>query len=219
MKITPEFARIHAHICGDGYICTGKSKRSKKELLDHPRKNLIRNRYYVRYVNTNNVLANQFVEDVKTFFGRKVVKLKKFEYDVSGKWIYDILKGNGVLKSHNFFIPLFITKSEEIIKKEWLKAFFDDEAYIYRKVIYLTIVNKKAILQIKQLLSELRIDSKFYGPYFSKNPNHRASYRIAIRGNSVLKFRENVGFSHPDKKIKLNFICDKIMVGTLGLSG
>ena len=211
MKITPEFARIHSHICADGYIAKYQSRRSKKELIDHPRKNLVRNRYYICYVNTNQTLVNQFIKDIKICFGRKVSTAKKTEYSVSAKWIYDLLKNNGALKSHNFFIPSSILNSKKVIKKEWLKAFFDDEGYIYRKVVFLGIVNKEAIIQIKKLLSELGIESKLYGPYFHKNPRYKPIYRLAIRNDSVLNFRENVGFDHPNKKTKLSIICDKIM--------
>lgn len=84
-KLALAFARIHAHISGDGYIEKTVSRRSKKELLSHPRKNIIRNRYYVRYVNMETTLVEQFIKDVKELFGRKVVKLRRYEYEVCGK--------------------------------------------------------------------------------------------------------------------------------------
>ena len=89
--ISKELARIAAHICGDGYIGMSIVKRSKKELIQHPRNNKLRKRWYVRYVNEEPVLIGQFVEDVKKEFNRKVVFCKKHEYEISGKKIYSIL--------------------------------------------------------------------------------------------------------------------------------
>lgn len=200
------FARIHAHISGDGYIQKTKSKRSEKELLEHPRRNIIRNRYYVRYVNMEKTLVEQFIKDIKEVFGRKVVKLRKYEYGVCGKWIYNILKENGDLKSHKWFIPPIIMNSKEFIKEEWLRAFFDDEGYVSRNAIYLKIVNKKGLMQIKNLLKEFRIESKLYKPIIPQNLNHRIAYRLAILRNNLVEFCKHINFSHPKKRMQLNKI-------------
>ena len=99
------FVRIHAHISADGYIMKSRTKRSKKELMQHPRKNIIRNRYSIRYVNTEEQLCNEFIRDVKMLLNRKAVKVKEIEYDVCGKWIYTLFKDHGARKSKEWFIP------------------------------------------------------------------------------------------------------------------
>src|SRR3989338_3974097 len=216
IKITQEFARLHAHICGDGYIEKTYSKRSEKSLIDHPRKNLIHDRYYVRYVNKENILVNQFIKDVKSVFGRKVTKLRRFEYEVCGKWIYDIFYNPGALKSYNWFIPSRIMNSNKLVKKEWLKAIFDDEGYIAKNQIELGIVNKKAINQIQKLLKNFKIKTKLYKPYIPKNPKHRIVYRISIQRENVLKYFKCIGFSHNQKRKKLLKLVNKIS-GTAGI--
>lgn len=209
-ELTPAFARIHAHISGDGYIQKTKSKRSKKELLEHPRINITRDRYYVRYVNMEKISVKQFIKDVKEVFNRKVVKLRKHEYEVCGKWIYNILKENGALKSDEWFIPHIIMNSNQIVKKEWLKAFFDDEGHVSRSAIYLKIVNKKGIMQVKKLLEEFKIKTRLYKPIIPQNPNYSISYRIGILGENIVKFSKYINFSYPKKKKQLSILVKKI---------
>ncbi len=71
MEVTPELARIHAHICGDGYTCISKEKRSPGTLVKHPRKKLERNIEILAYTNDCDTLIQEFVNDVKKEFGRK----------------------------------------------------------------------------------------------------------------------------------------------------
>ncbi len=59
IEITPELARLHANICGDGYMCVAKCKRSKKELKTHSRKNIYRIRFSVRYCNNERAFSQR----------------------------------------------------------------------------------------------------------------------------------------------------------------
>ena len=67
-RITPEFARLHAHICGDGCLFRVKTNRSKKELIQHPRKITKRNRFHLSYCNNNKFLLRLFINDLKKAF-------------------------------------------------------------------------------------------------------------------------------------------------------
>ncbi len=219
IKKTAEFARLHAHISGDGYTTLCKIRRSAKELLEHPRKNLLRNRYTIRYVNCEDALVQGFVNDIKTLFNRKVVKLHKSEYEIAGKWIYEIFTQSGSLKSNNWFIPAEIINGSNEMKKEWLKAFFDDESYVPkdRNRIELNTINKQGMEQVKSLLNDLGMACKLAGPYHNRNPNAQPFYRIRICGESVKKFAETIGFSHPKKVQRLSQIIKRISgdAGTL----
>ena len=199
IKITPEFARLHAHICADGYIYSGKSKRSQNELIAHPRRNLIRNRFYVRYVNMEETLKNQFEEDIMSVFGRKSQWLKKLEIGVCGKWIYEIFFNLGALKSHSWFIPKKIRKSRRKVRAEWLKAFFDDESYVSKKQkrIVLNMVNKNGLDQVQLMLGDFGIKSRLKGPY---NYKKYSSYHLTIYKESLLNYWKFIGFNHPKKK-------------------
>ena len=115
LEITPEFARLHAHICADGYLQKSNCRRPKKDLLKHPRKNIFRDIYSIRYVNTERILVEQFIKDIAKVFCRKVTKLRRHEYEIAGKWIYNIFKNSGATKSNNWFIPQNIMSSNEVI--------------------------------------------------------------------------------------------------------
>jgi hypothetical protein len=201
-KKTLGFTRIHAHISGDGYTSVTRTRRSAKEQIDHPRKDQCRNRYYTRYVNVDQTLVEQFKKDVKSVFGRKVTTLRKHEYEVCGKWILDIMRENGALKSHTWFIPKTIMNAPKKIKKEWLKAFFDDEGWVGKCHIGLAVVNEKGIKQIIVLLKEFGINTK-YDIYEQKNPNHRTRHEIRLRKEDTIKYYYSVGFSCPKKKNRL----------------
>lgn len=215
IKKTAEFARLHAHISGDGYTTLCKIRRSAKELLEHPRKNLVRNRYSIRYVNCEDSLVQGFVNDIKTLFNRKVVKLHKSEYEIAGKWIYDIFTRSGALKSNTWFIPPEISNGTNELKKEWLKAFFDDEGYVPkdRNRIELNTINKYGMEQVKSLLNDLGIECKIAGPYHNKNPNAHLFYRIRICGVHIKKFAETISFSYPKKLQRLKQMLKRIKWG------
>lgn len=190
--LSPELARIVAHICADGYVSISKQKRCKKELEKHPRNNVIRKKYSVRYVNME-----------------PVVVLRRHEYEISGLGVYKILILLGAGKSREWFISDYIFASTNICKIEWLKAFYDDESHVSveNKLIVLNCVNNVGLKQIQLLLFEFGIKSKFYGPYHYKQ---YSIYRLTIRRNSILKYSEVIGFNHPEKRDALNQIINKL---------
>jgi hypothetical protein len=155
-KISPELSRIVAHICGDGYILSRRRRRSKNELIIHPRRNIFRKTYAVRYVNTEPALVKQFIFDVKKEFKRSVIKLRKFEYELSGKKVYDIITGLGAGKSHDWFISKRIFNSNKKVKIAWLKSFLDDEAHVSKekkKSICLAISSSTTATYAKRFLT------------------------------------------------------------------
>ena len=210
-EITPEFARLHAHICGDGCLFKVKTNRSKKELLQHPRNNTVRNRFHLSYCNTNSILIELFIKDLKLAFNRVGVFVPSQNHvDVQAKWLYDLFKFFGAGKSKEWFIPNKIMYSSLEIKAQWLKAFFDDEAYVsnVQKRIVLNVVNHNGLKQIQNLLFDLGIISRLNGPYRCRE---FYSYHLTIYKNSLERFSNTVGFDHPEKKRKLREI---IKVGT-----
>jgi hypothetical protein len=213
LVISPAFARIHAHLCGDGCLFTSKSRRSEKELLVHPRKNLIRNNWYTYYTNTNDFLVKQYISDVKKVLKRKVVKTHKFGYEIQNKWVYTLFKKLGVLKSHDWYIPKEILNSSLNIKKEWLKAFFDDEAHVSSSNIIINLVNYKVLKQIQKMLKEFNIKSNLNGPYHWRQ---FTSYHLIILKESLVIYNSKIGFYHPKKKKQLSTLIKNM--GTQGHS-
>src|SRR3989344_7090646 len=122
-------ARIHSHICGDGYIGVYKCKRSKGELQKRPRKIIYRNKYSVRYFNNELTLLDSFSRDVKYAYGLDAI-CSKGERQICGKWLYARLKKLGAGKSKEWFISDEIMCSSNEIVSAWLSAFFDDEGHV-----------------------------------------------------------------------------------------
>lgn len=107
----------------------------------------------------------------------------------------------------NWEIPLNYL-STDLLKKEWLKAFFDCEAHVSKRQIQLQSVNEKGILQVQDLLNYFNIESKVY-KYERKNKNWNINYILCIMKKEYRKnFLNQIGFNHPEKlkKLKLHFM-------------
>ncbi len=88
-------------------------------------------------------------------------------------------------------------------KKEWLKAFFDCEAYVNEKTINLQSVNGQGLREVQRLLLEFSIESKIY-EYSRKNKRWNKNYILVIsKKESRLLFLNKVGFNHSKKRYKL----------------
>ncbi len=156
MKVTSEIARIHAHVCGDGYVTVTKENRSRSDALTHPRRNWIRTVWTLAYCNTSKKLIKEFQNDLRKAFNRKGLYIpKKFEIRVSGaKHIINFLELENK-NSRNWVVPKFITNSSNKILANWIRAFFDDEATVdvSRKAILVSSINRKGLIQLKIIKS------------------------------------------------------------------
>ena len=158
-KITPALARIHSHICGDGYVYSYQTKDIYGPWAKY-RKNPIRTRYFVGYTNYNIDLLKEFQKDVYETFGIKGQKIYKNDVKASSKKIWEFMKKMGAGDSYNWRIPKEISKSSKEVMKNWIRAFFDDEAYFDKnkkgEVIRIRVkcVNKKGLTQLMKMLKE-----------------------------------------------------------------
>lgn len=105
------------------------------------------------------------------------------------------------LTNNNKIIPKFILRGDSSIKARFLRGFFDAEGsvdVIYnRRQIVLTQNNKKMLLQIKSLLSDIRIQSTFV------EKNSGSDKLIISLLENLEKFCNLVGFSIRYKQEKL----------------
>lgn len=210
MALSRAEIRIHAHVCADGCLYKSRSRRSHKDLLKHPRKNIWRNIFHVVYVNNEACLLDQFSQDVFEAYGRKPVKSRKNEIEVQAKWILDRLSYLGAGKSHEWFISEEIMCSKKGLIIEWLRAFFDDEAYVdkFCNNITLNVVNKQGLKQIQNLFNRLGIhETSLTGPYFYKK---YYTYRLKVLKSGLVKFHKIIGFTHNKKKTALETLITKI---------
>jgi hypothetical protein len=207
LELTEAEVRIVAHICGDGCLYSYTCKRTPSDIKTHFRKNQLRKVYSIKYCNTEKTLLNNFEKDVKSVYGLKTFFYRN-EHQLRAKWVYERLKSFGAGKSKEWFIADEIMTAKKTILKEWLKAFFDDEAYVdirnFR--ICLNSVNLNGLEQIQELLRKFNInDTKILGPYHYKQ---FYSYRLRLLGKDVERFRVYIGFNHPKKIEELEELLD-----------
>jgi len=198
VKITCELARIHAHICGDGCAYVTKWKRSPADLESHPRKDLIKREWCIKYTNTCRELLDEFSNDMKSQFNRKSTP-QNDELKFNGcRWIIKLLNLENK-NSYTWFIPEFIMNASSNVACNWLRAFLDDEGTVDSegKRIRVKSMNEKGLLQTKSLFSKISIFSKVTGP------NCDNSFYLTIYKEGLLAYERKVGFIHPEKKLKL----------------
>jgi len=154
--ISPEIARIHAHLCGDGSVYKYKTKEKDRDF-----------RYCIGYYNKNQRLLDEFREDFNKVFNVKMKMRKEKDVSVSSLRIFKILSEKfGNFGSYNWRIPQIIMKSDNSIKIEWLKAFFNDESYYEVKYNRLKTksMNYQGLNDVQNMLNLIGIKSNLTGP-------------------------------------------------------
>lgn len=201
-ELTEAEARIHANICGDGWLYTYRVKRSPGELKNHPRNNIYKIKYSIQYCNTEKLLLDRFSEDVKNIYNLRA-NASGIYRSIKGKWVYERLKHLGAGKSREWFVGEELLNANSSIISEWLKAFFDDEGHVDVESNYITLnsVNFSGLKQVQELLRKIGIvNTSLKGPYYYKQFH---SYRLKILSKDIEKFSVLVGFYHPKKSAEL----------------
>jgi len=188
-------SRLLGFLAGDGSIFLSKTEGSTH--------------YCISFYPDILKLAELFEESFRYCYNvsPKIKEMKNyFHVRVNNKTIYSNIKSIssfGVLK---WKVPLNILLSDEL-KKEWIRAFFDCEAYVGKKIIQVQSVNNEGLGQIKKILKEFNIDSKIYR-YERKNKNWNANYLLCImKKDSKRRYLKEIGFNHPIKLEKLRGYC------------
>ncbi|MGY4884052.1 MAG: hypothetical protein ACP5NZ_00545 [Nanobdellota archaeon] len=174
-NISPELVRIHAHLCGDGSVFIFRTKEKDRKL-----------RGGVGYYNKNQILLDKFRGDFNKLFGVKMKMRKNKEVVIrSVKRARLFIENFGEFGSRKWRIHDKIKNSSKEIKLEWLKAFFEDEAYDEKAYDRLKIksVNKNGLMDAKELLDSMNITSKITGP------NSDKSYYLTIpKFSKIIEF-------------------------------
>lgn len=196
-------AKIHGYICSDGYITKRKEKNRN---VTH---------YMVQFSADDKKMLKEYLKNFESLYSKKLqldkYTLKKYKcltVRCSNKKIYQKIIKYGKMGTHDWRMPFKNLPTNNHIK-EWIKCFFDGEAYVsqHNKNIQVKSVNKKGLNDIKKSLDKLNIKSKVYGPYNQKKPNQNDYYMLLIQGkNNIIKYKEKIGFYHSKKQNKLNKI-------------
>ena len=159
--------------------------------------------YTIEFDQKNKQWLGLVAENLYNVFGKKpnVKKTKKGYYRLR-------LYSKGIYKRLEYYrsnVKLINSKS---LRKEFVKGFYDAEATVHKSRYSIVVYNKNreliefsknALLQFKINPSKNYIDKR----------SDTISYSIYGK-NQLIKFRENIGFTHPEKVKKLNKLLDSI---------
>ena len=127
-------ARIHGHVCGDGYVSITNWKRSRADILRYNRKNKRQTFHLVIYSNTEQVLLNEFKNAVREVFNASAFNnWRKNEVRVRNKCVYNEIVSLGKTRTYEWTVPRAIS-ANPCLFFEWLSAFIDDEGYIEDRI-------------------------------------------------------------------------------------
>ena len=191
-EITPEEARIHAHICGDGSLSISRRKRGKAQEFE----------FKIRYTNNDQLLLDEFKQDVKMVYNRVATK-SGVDIGFSSKRVLERLKGLGAGNSHSWCIADDIFRGPIEVRKAWLRAFWDDEGTVRSDGLVASSVNYGGLTQVCSMMHSVGVRAHITGPYRDKE-----SLKWHLRTNKVdvASFATNVGFASSRKAGKLTEI-------------
>lgn len=202
-SLSPELARVHAHVCGDGFFTVSREinrggfyRRWGYDKGSH----VIR--HVVGYSNKNKLLINEFVRDVKKCFGIKPSIIKRridgtYEARLRSKRVCDFLKNLGAGDSYSWSISKIFLEGPQNVKKRWIEAFFDDEAHFSKDGrIRVKSVNRPGLGQVKLLLEEfvpchITPQKKSYGDgtyYLNVLKSNQKRFILSFRSKKTAKW-------------------------------
>jgi len=195
MKIDENLAAIHSYLCADGYVIKNPTTQKQKY-------------YIIGLRNTNLILLKDFQKRFEKAFNIQPHLDEGQRCRIGSKKIYEELTKNfGSFYSKDWHIPQLSPK----LAKIWLRAYFDCEGWVYCKkhqnrMIGAECINEKGLNQVREYLKMCGIFSNI------KKKSTRDIFILSIYGKeNLIKFQNEIGFLHPDKKEKLNLTIKDFM--------
>ncbi len=184
-------ARILGYLAGDGNIYIGKTSKNRH--------------HSIRFFPDHSSLLKPYCEAFSKVYNKTpIIKplSNKYCVTVDSKIVVLNMTSSASFGLFNWEVPIIFLKDKRS-KKEWLRAFFDAEAYVGKNHIKIQTVNEKGMGQMKRLLEEFGIESKKY-VYIPKNIKWSPNHIIFInKKSSRYKYFKEIGFSHILKQKKL----------------
>ncbi len=199
--LSPKEARIVAHVCSDGWMITYVEKNSL-QIVNGRKYHRDRKRYEVGYCNTNKKLLEEFSKDILNVYKIRVRKRKSTDLVFKSKRVYSRIKELGGGNTRSWSIGKEILQSKKRAKSFWLIAFFDDEGTIDKTkfVVRVKSMNEIGLNQARGLMDTIGIPSRITGP------NCDDSWYLIVSRRNLKKFKKEIGFNHPGKKLWLDKI-------------
>ncbi len=192
MKFDNNLASIHAYLCADGYVVKNPETQKHKY-------------YRMGLRNTNSVLLKDFQGKFEKVFGLRPIITKCERCSIGNKEIFFRLTKDFSYYSGEWTMPKLSLDKLSC----WLRSYFDCDGWVEvqkskSRSIGLESINESGLKQIKNALPRFGIKSSDV-----KKRKNRDIWYINICGkDDLLKFKEKIGFLHPDKDRKLTEAVD-----------
>jgi len=194
-KTTPYYNQLRClligYLIGDGWI----SKRKSKTFW----------RYDLCFYPDNLEMANSFVQAFEELYGKTLnIKpvpgflLVRTTHKIAVKDLLAITKYDSL----NWELPSRIMRSRAA-KRQFLRGYFDSEAYVSAKCLRVESVNEKGLCAVQSLLEEFGVQSRMYR-YERKQESWNTNYILSIhKKESRVRFLKEIGFNHARKLKRL----------------
>jgi hypothetical protein len=182
-----------AYLQGDGWI--SKRRGSTRSMY----------RYDISFFPDCIVVAKHIVDLYRRLYGRTLTIVHLHNHYLirtSHHRAYEELAVAGPYKSLEWRVPFSLLDTLEK-RRDWLRAFFDCEAYVGKSTTVVQSVNKKGIEEIRSLLGTFSILSRTY-QYERRQLTWNTNHILIIgRRESRQLFLREIGFNHIRKQDKL----------------
>lgn len=192
--MNPAESRIVAHVCADGWLSQYTEKEAL-QIVDGRRYHRDRERYEVGYSNNEQVLLQEFRDDINTVYDIER-NIREGEIRLQSKRVFKRLKHLGAGSTYEWEVGNPIQSAAQPVKKSWLRAFFDDEATVSASShrIRVKSMNETGLQDVVSLLEDIGIPSSLTGP------NCDESWYLTISKRNVPEYYSLIGFRHPEKQ-------------------
>ena len=169
---------------------------------------LMNGRYWLRLFPDDESLISPLLDSFSKVYDKKLTIKdhgKFYTLSLHSKVVCEDLNNYCKFGTYCWNIPFNLFESDKDVS-EWLKSFFDAEAYVNlnSKCIKVSSVNQNGLNEIRSVLKrKFKIDSVIYS-YVPKNVNHSKTYLLHIFGvKNLSKYFQKIGFNHKIKLSKL----------------
>ncbi len=187
-KLTPELSEFIGYVIGDGHL-------DSKKLEFHNSCKEVRERYIslLKMFNVNYREYKSKTTYVVQVTSRMLCRLLNTVFEIPfGK------------KSDKIIIPSLVLNSKDEVLARFLRGYFDCDGHIPKSKRDIEIVSASKLMSEYLRLALLRFGITSFSKI--KKIKEVPYYRILIRGDFVTNFSKNIGFFHPMKKSRLDFI-------------
>ena len=163
----------------------------------------------VMFSNIDPDILHCFNKTMEDEFSAKIISLPKTcDFRINDKYLRKYLEfiGLGYEKAHEKYVPKIILNSPKNIQKYFLRGLFDTDGTVDSRLLSFCSASKKMILQVQTMLLNFGIITHLSSRVSKKGVT---SYILAISGNDIPIFYNEIGFTCKRKQERLELLVSK----------